>query len=176
MDIFAPRRSRGWVWSLVLALFIVATLVVTVVAAATDPEEEMPLFIWILVLAIDIPLFVLFAAITVCFPLMRYRFEQFDLVLTYGPLLTYRIPYADVLDIRQQDLSAQAWSSMRWPGLALWKVPYGKDGVIQMCSTRVNRGVTLIETTTGRYGISPEEEERFTDTLRSRAHLFLTHA
>jgi hypothetical protein len=60
---------------------------------------------------------------------------------------------------------------MRWPGLALYKVPYGKHGNIHMCSTRMNRGVVLIQTPKGLYGISPAEEARFIDTLRARARL-----
>lgn len=172
MDVFLPKRSFGWAWALVLALFVAASLVMMPVSAYLEPDEEIPLAVWILVLAIDVPLLVLFGAIAAYFPKMRYEFGVDELVLSYGPILKYRIPYTDIRDVRQEDLSAQAWSSMRWPGLALYKVPYSKRGSIRMCSTRMNRGIILIETPKGLYGVSPAEEERFVDTLRSRARLY----
>ena len=171
MDVFLPKRSLGWVWALGLALFVVASLGLTVFSASIDPEEEIPLVVMVMLLALQIPLVGLFVAVAAYFPTMRYEFGVDELVLSYGPLLKYRIPYVDVTGIRQEDLSAQAWSSMRWPGLALYKVPYAKRGQIRMCSTRMNRGVTLIETRKGLYGVSPEQEARFIDTLRARARL-----
>jgi hypothetical protein len=71
--------------------------------------------------------------------------------------------------VHREDLHVQLWSSLRWPGLALYKVPYSGLGPVRMCSTRVNRGVVLIETPKGLYGVSPAEEDRFIDTLRTRA-------
>ncbi|MDO9557225.1 MAG: hypothetical protein Q7J82_06555 [Coriobacteriia bacterium] len=141
MDVFRPKRSLGWVWALGLALFVAATLVLVPVMAYLEPEEEaVPLLVCVMFLVIDVPLFVLFAAIAVFFPAMRYEFGADQLVLSYGPILRYRIPYTDVRAIRQEDLRAQLWSSMRWPGLALYKVPYSKLGSVRMCSTRMNRG------------------------------------
>lgn len=175
MEVFLPKPSLGWVWALGLALFIAFSLLIIPVAAYLDPEEEIPLLVMVMILVIDIPLFVMFAAIAAYFPAMRYEFTPGELVLRYGPLLRYRLPYDQIQDVHKQDLSAQAWSSMRWPGLALYKVPYSKMGQIRMCSTRMNKGVVLIETVNGLYGVSPAEEERFMDTLRSRARLVGSH-
>jgi hypothetical protein len=102
---------------------------------------------------------------------MRYEFGPQELTLRFGPILRYRIPYTDVRGVSQRDLNVQMWSSVRWPGLALYKVPYAGMGAVRMCATRVNRGVVLIETITGPYGVSPAEPERFIDALRSRAGL-----
>ena len=167
-DAFRPRRSFGWAWAVGLAAFVVG--VVALVATAGEFEgEEVPLFVWAIVLAVDLPLFVLFVAIAAFFPSMRYEFGVEDIVLSYGPILRYRIPYAEVTGVRKEDLHVQLWSSMRWPGLALYKVPYRGYGAVRMCSTAVNEGVVLIETPKGLYGVSPEEEDRFIDMLRTRS-------
>ncbi len=171
MDVFKPKPSLGWLWSLGLALLVAASLGLVVVMSYLEPEEQVPLAIWLMLLVIEVPLVALFAVIAVYFPSMRYEFTPDELVISYGPILRYRIPYSDMTGVRREDLAAQAWSSMRWPGLALFKVPYSKLGTIKMCSTRMNTGVVLIETKQGLYGVSPAEEDRFMDTVRVRARI-----
>jgi len=67
------------------------------------------------------------------------------------------------------NLSFSVWSSFRFPGLALWKVSYGGGmGTVKMCSTRSHRDVLLITAGGERYGISPDEHDRFVHELASR--------
>ena len=168
MEVFRPKRSLGWLWALGFAMVVAASLALVLALALFEPEEELPAFVWAIILVIDLPLLVFFAAIAAFFPAMRYEFDTAELVLSYGPILRYRVPYTDVRTVRREDLRVQLWSSMRWPGLALYKIPYKGLGTVRMCSTRVNHGVVLIETRNGLYGVSPEEEERFVDTLCAR--------
>ena len=119
MEVFRPKRSFGWVWALVIVL------------AALEPEEKLPSFAWAIIVAIYASLFVFFVAVAVFFPAMRYEFGPDDLVLSYGPILRYRIPYGEVRAVHREDLHVQLWSSLRWPGLALYKVPYSGLGPVR---------------------------------------------
>ena len=174
MEVFRPKRSLGWLWSLGFALAIIASLLFIMVMVSLDPDSDMNWLAWAIVLAIDLPLFVLFATVAAFFPAMRYEFGADKLTLSYGPILHYRIPYTDVKAVRREELHVQLWSSMRWPGLALYKVPYSEIGPVLMCSTSVERDVVLIETPESLYGVSPAEEERFLDTLRARSGVSLS--
>ncbi len=164
--VFKPKPSLGWVWWVALSLLVVASGAAPL--ASAEVRAETPPIIWIMMVGIA-ALGVWFLVIAVFFPSMRYEMADRELVLRYGPLLAYRVPYASIAEVRRTDLVPSLWSSMRVPGLALWKVPYGGIGTVQMCSTRMQRGVLLVTTADGtHFGMSPAEEERFVDTLTAR--------
>ena len=167
--IFRPKPSLGWLWAVGFAAFVLGALALAVHVSTADSSQEIPLWAWVTLLVIDVPLFFLFAAVAVFFPSMRYELHADELVLRYGPILAYRIPYEEISGIEKRDLRVQLWSSMRWPGLALWSVPYSRLGTIRMVSTRVNRGVVLIRAGERSYGVSPLDEDRFIDEVTSRS-------
>lgn len=162
--IFRPKPSFGWAWSFLLA----AILLVAAVAPLLDralPVTVVGLILSAFIGAIGIWVWL----IGIMHWQMLYEFADDALHLRLGFLLTYRIPYDEIDGVEQRDLRPTLWSSMRWPGLAVYKVPYGGDGQIRMMSTRMARDVVVIRADGNLYGMSPAEEDRFLAELRSRA-------
>jgi len=165
VESFKPKPSAGWAWWIALAAIMVASAAPVLFLPAS---EEVP--VWAdLIFAGTVGLGLWFLAIAAYFPLMRYDLAETELVISYGSLLSYRIPYSALVGVERKNLAWGAQSSMRLPGLALWKVRYAREGVIRMCSTRSSRGVLVLRTTEGTpYGISPAEEDRFIHELGMR--------
>lgn len=164
VDSFRPKPSLGWLW--VLAMTLLMTVPLPIAFTVDPPKPDEVLIVWLSM----IPLFglaVWFLAVVVLFGRMRYELGIDALHISYGPLLRYAVPYASITGIEVQNLRFSAWSSFRFPGLALWKVPYAGAGQIRMCSTRSHRGVLVITAGKNRYGISPAEEDRFVHSLRA---------
>ena len=99
---------------------------------------------------------------------MRYELRSTELVLRYGPVLAYRIPLGDIRGIRRRNLGLTIWSSVRFPGVALFTVPYADMGNVRMCATAAINNVLLIETPKRKYGITPADEEVFVRALREQ--------
>ena len=118
----------------------------------------------LLMLAIGAPFLILAA----WFPTMRYELDEHALTLRYGPVLTYRIPLNEIQTIRKRNLSISLWSSMRFPGIALFTVPYTDVGKVKMCATAAATGILLIETAKDKYGLTPADEEGFVAALQAR--------
>lgn len=108
-----------------------------------------------------------FVVLAAWFPTMAYELDARELVLRYGPH-RYRIPLADIVELRHADLSITVWSSLRLPGLALFRVPYADVGVVHMCATRVADAILLIRTRDRQYGITPADESAFVRALTAR--------
>jgi hypothetical protein len=112
-----------------------------------------------LTILLTIPLGLIFLLITVFFPTMRYEIEGNNLILTYGPLLRYTIDIGHIKSIRRRDLKISPLSSFRFPGLAIFGVPYLEIGTVKMCATAAGTGILLIETDTTKYGLTPANEQ-----------------
>ena len=160
---FRPKSSWGWVWLVGTALLLLLAVGLTAQAAG---EEEVPILVWAVNLAIFL-IAIWMIGLTASLPLMRYDLTMDSLVISCGPMLRYTVPYRSIIEVARRDLSPTLWSSMRFPGLALYKVGY-VEGVHFMCSTRAAKGVLVIETSSSAYGLSPAEEERFVAALTSR--------
>lgn len=163
--VFRPARSAGWAWVLALLALVVLPLAL-LLQPGVVPEEEMAA-VWIN-LAIIGPLAVFFLVVLVFIPAMRYELAEDALVLSMGPILRYRVPYADITDLRTVTLTPSLWSSMRLPGLALWKVPYPDIRSAYMVATRMSRDILLITAGDRRYGITPADEPAFLAALLPR--------
>lgn len=161
-DIFLPARSFGWAWLLGLFVLVVAPLGVLFVPGAFEGEDAVGAWITIAVL---VPLDVYVLVVLASLPRMRYELTPQDLVLRCGPLFRYRIPYAQITDVRRTTLTPTLWSSMRMPGLALGGVVYADVGTVRMCATRMSRDILLIAAGGKLYGITPADEERFARSL-----------
>jgi hypothetical protein len=110
----------------------------------------------------------MFLVITLFFPSMRYEIEENHLILTYGPLLRYTIDIGQIKSIRRRDLRISPLSSFRFPGLAIFGVPYLEIGTVKMCATAAGTDILLIETDSTKYGLTPADEEEFVAELRAR--------
>lgn len=119
-------------------------------------------------LLICAPVAAAFLVLAMWFPTMRYELRSTELVLRYGPVLTYRIPLGDIRGIRRRNLGLTIWSSVRFPGVALFTVPYADMGNVRMCATAAINNVLLIETPKRKYGITPADEEVFVRALREQ--------
>jgi hypothetical protein len=165
-ETFRPLPSFGWLWVLVLTVLMVVPLSVAFVSEPIPADARVVVLGTFALVGVIAGWFVMTIAF---FPKMRYRLGQDALVITYGPILRYSVPYASITDVTVGNLVFSAWSSFRFPGLALWKVQYGGGmGVVKMCSTRSHSGVLLITAGGERYGISPAEQDRFMHELDSR--------
>ena len=161
---FEPRPSRGWLWLLLVGALVVLPILFLQLRAG----EEIPLWAallnWGIALLVGLPMFMLAA----WFPTLRYTLDDEALHLRYGPVLDYRIPVEEIQSIRRRDLHISLWSSLRLPGVALFKVPYADVGVVKMCATTAARRVLLIETQDELYGLSPADEEALVAALKAR--------
>jgi hypothetical protein len=159
--IFKPRKSTGWIWVGALTLVLLVSGFYTLITYGfTGP--------YILTILLTIPLGLMFLVITLFFPSMRYELEGKNLILTYGPLLRYTIDLGQIQSIRRRDLKISPLSSFRFPGLAIFGVPYLEIGTVKMCATAAGTGILLIETDSTKYGLTPADEEKFVAELQAR--------
>ncbi|RPI87239.1 MAG: hypothetical protein EHM41_05690 [Chloroflexi bacterium] len=161
---FRPRSSKGWLW---LALLGFMLILLTTFPALITPDEPLSgvsipglLIGW----GIGIPCLLL----AFWFPSMRYELQPEELVLIYGPLKLYRVPYKDIKKMTWQDLQISLLSSFRLPGFALFTVPYGDEGSVKMVSTSAANRILLIKTAKETYGITPADEEGFIAVMKER--------
>jgi hypothetical protein len=158
---FKPRQSTGWMWVGAIGLTSLAIIVGLVVSLGFSG----PFLFAILLTGIIGTGFLFIAA---CFPTMRYEIGESNLLITYGPLLRYNVNLAEVKSIRRRDLGFSPVSSFRFPGLALFGVPYPEIGMVNMCATASSNGILIIETGSKKYGITPADETQFVAELRKR--------
>jgi hypothetical protein len=109
-----------------------------------------------------------FLFLAALYPTMRYTVGESALSITYGPVLHYVVPYAEIRSVERRDLDPSIRSSVRVPGLALFRVAYVDAGIVRMCATRAAERVLLVRTDDDQYGITPADEPRFVADLRAR--------
>ena len=159
---FQPRPSYGWVWLLLMTLIIIVLAIIPAWAAGLSSSNA------VLTLIICIPIAIGFLAVAVWFPTMRYELDHDQLTLRYGPVLKYRIPLGKIRTIRRRNLGLTIWSTIRFPGIALFTVPYADVGNVKMCATAALNSILLIETEKEKYGLTPADEEAFVVALQTQ--------
>jgi hypothetical protein len=159
---FKPRPSHGWIWLVVMALIIVAISIAPAIATGLPSTNAT------LTLIICIPIAGTFLVLASWFPTMHYELDHEQLTLRYGPVLTYRIPLREIRTIRRRNLGLTIWSTIRFPGIALFSVPYADVGNVKMCATAALNDILLIETDKAKYGLTPADEEAFVSALRAK--------
>lgn len=159
--IFKPRPSTGWIWVGALGIMLLALgLGMFITYGFSGP--------FIITILISLSLGLVFLLLAVFYPAMRYEIEGNRLLLIYGPLLRYSIDIPRIKSIRRRDLKISPISSFRFPGLAIFGVPYPEIGTVKMCATAASTGILLIETESTNYGLTPANEEEFVEELRQR--------
>ena len=164
---FRAAPSFGWLWIVIMIVFCGAPAL-TLLNPAVMAEEGAQA-VWI-TLGILVPLEAFFLLTLVSLPFMRYEITDNALVLRCGFLLRYRLPYRMISDVRRTTMLPSLWSSMRFPGLALWSVPYPEMGKVFMCAKRMSRDILLITVGSKRYGITPADEQAFMAALLPMLH------
>jgi predicted lysophospholipase L1 biosynthesis ABC-type transport system permease subunit len=159
---FQPRPSYGWAWLVFMAVIIMAVSIAPALAVGLSSSNA------VITLIVCIPVAVAFLVLAFWFPTMRYELDQNQITLRYGPVLAYRIPLGDIRTIRRRNLSLTIWSTIRFPGVALFTVPYADVGNVKMCATAALNNILLIETDKEKYGLTPANEDQFVAALRTR--------
>jgi len=159
---FKPRPSFGWFWLVLMALIIFAVAIAPALAMGLSSSSV------ILTVIICFLVALAFLILAFWFPTMRYELDQDQLTLRYGPVLTYRIPLSEIRSIRRRNLSLTIWSTVRFPGIALFKVPYADVGNVKMCATAALNNILLIETEKEKYGLTPANEEAFVAAIKTQ--------
>ncbi len=162
VETFRPRPSVGWLSLVIMATVILALGAAPVVALGLTSGNA------VLTLIIVVPVALAFLVLAVWFPTMRYELDHDQITLRYGPVLTYRIPLSEIRTIRRRNLSLTIWSTVRFPGVALFKVPYGDVGNVKMCASAALGNILLIETEKEKYGLTPADEDKFVDAVRTK--------
>jgi hypothetical protein len=159
--VFKPRPSSGWLWVGALGLLLLAIgLSMLVIYGFAGP--------YIVTILLTVPFGLVFVLLAAFFPTMRYEIDGSGLTLKYGPLLRYTIDIRQIKSIRRRDLKISSLSSFRFPGLAIFGVPYPEVGTVKMCATAASTGILLIETDSTKYGLTPADEEELVAELKSR--------
>ena len=162
---FQPRPSFGWFWLVLMAVIILGVGIAPTLAMGVSTSST------VLTLIISIPVALAFLVLAFLFPTMRYELGQDQLILRYGLLLTYRIPLREIRTIRRRNLSMTIWSSIRFPGIALFKVPYADVGNVRMCATAALNNILLIETEKDKFGVTPADEEGFVAAIQAKVEV-----
>jgi hypothetical protein len=158
---FKPRPSTGWIWVALIGLVpLVTGLALMITQGLSGP--------FLVTILITVPIGIGFLLLATLFPTMRYEIEGSHLRLLYGPLLRYTVDLEQIKSIRSRDLEISFVSSFRFPGLALFAVPYPEVGTVKMCATAASHGILLIETASAKYGLTPADEQGFVAELRER--------
>lgn len=159
---FQPRPSRGWVWLVLMALIIIFVSIAPAIATGLSSSNA------VLTLVICIPISLAFLILAFWFPTLRYELDRDQLTLRYGPVIKYQILLREIRSIRRRSLSMTIWSTLRFPGIALFTVPYADVGNVKMCATAALNNILLIETDKEKYGLTPANEELFVAALRAQ--------
>lgn len=163
LKVYVARRSYGWLFLFLLTIFLlfIGFFTLQLYMAIGDTILLIPS---LLILGVALFQIIVLANL----PYMRYELNDEKLVIKCGFILKYVIPLSSIKRVVKRDLEISLWSSFRLPGLALFRVPYADVGVVKMCATSMSRGIILIETDRGLYGITPDNEEQFIADLHSR--------
>ena len=159
---FHPRPSFGWAWLVLMSIVIIALAIIPTLATGLAATGT------VLTLIICIPIAIAFLMLAIWFPTLRYELDQDQIILRYGPVLNYRIPLGKIRTIRRRNLGLTIWSTIRFPGIALFTVPYADVGNVKMCATAALNNILLIETEKEKYGLTPADEEAFVAALRAQ--------
>jgi hypothetical protein len=160
--IYKPRPSIGWVWVGMIGL---VSLGIGLLNLFILSGLSIPLLISIL---LTVPVGIGFLITAAFFPTMRYEIDDTSLILTYGPLLRYVINIEKIKSIKRRDMGIGLVASFRFPGLALFTVPYPEVGKVKMCATASSQDILLIETESKKYGLTPADEKGFVAELQKR--------
>ena len=159
--VYKPRPSIGWIWMGVPGLAVLAFgLGMLIRFGLSGP--------FVVTILITVPIGIGFLILAAYFPTMRYEIDEARLILIYGPLIRYVIELEQIKSIKRRDLAIGIVSSFRFPGLALFSVPYPEVGSVKMCATAATRGILLIETDSAKYGLTPADEKEFVAELQKR--------
>jgi hypothetical protein len=164
MKKYKARTSPGWLWLLGIGIFILAITVIPMFFVFRDS----PAWVWVMNVGLGLLIGTPFIYIALQVRKISYIFHTDHLEISMGRLIRYKINFSEINELVKKNLTITLWSSMRLPGLALFKVPYADEGVVSMCATSASKNILLIKTQQGKYGITPLAETEFINSLTSK--------
>ncbi len=164
MNIYKARSSTGWLWLMGLGIFILTITVIPMFIVF----RESPAWVWVMNLGLGLLIGVPFVYIALKVREISYIFHADHLEISMGKMIRYNVKFSEINELVKKNLTITLWSSMRLPGLALFKVPYADEGVVSMCATSASKNILLIKTKQGKYGITPAAETEFINMLTSK--------
>jgi hypothetical protein len=159
---FKARPSTGWLSLVLIAAGLIALAILAAFTALLNPISAFAVAAICGLAAAGCLLLALF------FPTMRYELHDSELSLHYGSVIHYRIPYKNIRTVWTADLGMTIMSSFRFPGIALFKVPYNDIGEVKMCSSSALHKILIIEAAGEKYGITPANEKEFLAALHEK--------
>jgi len=165
--VFRPRAS---VWTWVSTWFLAVVLAIPFISIITAARAAWGDLWWTVLLVGAMAVAGLTVSVNTVRVVrtMRYVLTDRALEIHAGRSLR-RVPFEVITRVEVVNLVFNPLSSFRLPGLALYDVLYGTEGIVTMFSTHALRDVVLIETEDHhKYGISPEDEAEFVADLHSR--------
>ena len=163
--VYHPRPSNGWMWiaGVVVFIWLNQLLVVAIIWNSPAPLSTLwPSVLINLIITAPMVLFIFWSR------QISYTLDNKTLTVQCGPILRYTIPLDTIQTLRRRNLSISMYSSFRFPGLALYSCYYTDVGTVKMCATAAAHQILLIETSAGKYGITPADEEKFVADLTSK--------
>ena len=98
---------------------------------------------------------------------VHYEVSDRDLTLIGGSV-RYTIPVSSIkraytrdIDLGVGNRAKRGVTGVRMPNLALGPAKYNDIGPLKMCATSPSERITIIETESGNYGVTPADEEGF---------------
>lgn len=162
---YNPKKSLGWV-SLLIAMLLFLALAWISFLAYQETEQYGAILSSIIFVILAFLAFVLF----LWFFKMKYELSGDKLILHYGPL-SYDLDLYLVEKVEKKNLFPSLGVGVIMPGFAKWVVNYRGEGKIFMCATRATQEILIIQTRTGKVGITPQYEEDFRAEINSKVKL-----
>ncbi|PKO13866.1 MAG: hypothetical protein CVU39_16795 [Chloroflexi bacterium HGW-Chloroflexi-10] len=164
MKIFYARPSSGWLWLIGIALFMLIVLIFPLFAGGSESP------VWVVVMNLSMIIFLVlpFLFLATEIKKIRYEIHEDHLYIHMGRFLKYRILFGEIKKVSKKNLQITLWSSFRFPGLALFKVPYADVGTVKMCATAAAKDILIIETEKEKFGITPLDESAFMNVLMKK--------
>jgi|APMI01.1.fsa_nt_gi hypothetical protein len=153
--VFLPAASRGWIWPW-LTVGLGGVFIITAGSSIGAGGLQV---------AIGALLVTLGGATALAVPRMRYEISPGLLRISCRPVFEAEVPLAELSSVERRDLVPSVWAAARFPGLALGTVRYVGMGPIRMCATRAAKGVLVLNTARGRFGVTPADEQGFLGAL-----------
>lgn len=104
---------------------------------------------------------------------VRYEVSAAAVTMLGGPV-RYTVPLDSIKRVYEFDVGSglitknPRVSVVRLPNLSLAYNEYRDIGAVKMCATSLQGGITIIETDSGKYGVTPEDEEGFKAAIGQR--------
>ncbi len=163
---FKAKTTRSGWFTIISPMVILITVFLLIVPSRLELENFLVFFLVLL-----LPMLIIFFALLyllIIYPKIQYRFDDNELIFTCGPFKK-KILYSEIKKAFQRNFnSVPVCVGLNFPGFAITNANFADYGKITLWATRWNKNITVIETTTKSYGITPINEAYFLEILKEK--------